>query len=209
MSLENEATLAIPALRQVADNLEAALELPAPVFVDRVAEMPINTRPTHSGFVDRFPKQTFWPVRRLEDISGVSIHHTRSHSPKETARICINKGYPTIQYHYWVSAGHGCPVWMLAKPTWMMWHDHTGTYQTTLSVTFAGYLHLHPPPGNQLKAAVRLVAWLMDEYGFPIEQVKGHNDRAWQVSRIKTQCPGWDDAGWRDTLFNLLQEVVK
>ena len=210
MSLENEATLAIPALRQVADNLEAALGLPAPVFVDRVAEMPINHDPTHPDFVRCFPGQRFWPIRHLEDITGVTIHHTLSHSPEATARYCTaGKGYPTIQYHFWVSASDGCPVWMLAKPTWALWNDHTGTRQTTISVGMAGHLHLHPPPGEQLAAAVRLVAWLMDEYGFPIREARGHNDRTWQVSRIKTQCPGWDDAGWRDTFFSLLREEVE
>ena len=175
-------------------------ELP---YIDRTDEMPINLMPFHADFVRNFPGRNMWPLRSLADITGITIHHTLSHSPLATANYCTRgKGYPTTQYHYWVSSGDACPRYLLVDPALAMWHDHTGAHPTTLSVGMAGSLHIAKPPREQIEAAATLVAWLMDEYDVPISQVQGHCDRY-----AGTVCPGWYEADWRDEFFDVLRAV--
>jgi N-acetyl-anhydromuramyl-L-alanine amidase AmpD len=90
----------------------------------------------------------------------------------------------------------------LVNPEVALWHDHTGTLQTTLSIGMAGKLHLAPPPAVQIEATVRLVRWLMAEYDISVDQVCGHTDRA---RRVRTVCPGWDSANWRNDFYRALE----
>lgn len=176
-------------------------------YIDRVSEMPTNSSPFHPDFVASFPGNFGWPHRDMSKITGLTIHHTLSHSPIATAQYCTaTKGYPTTQYHYWVSADDGCPCYLLAQPTDGLWHDHTGRHPTTLSIGMAGSLHVAKPPGEQIDSAARLIAWLMDEYDIPLGQVKGHQERyAWTV------CPGWrhDAANWRDDFFMAVDAMLE
>jgi hypothetical protein len=153
----------------VIQSVLAAAEEPAaegPPWIDRVAEMPVNPNPTHPDMVELGWKD--WPRRKLDDITGITIHHTMSHSPLATARYCAGpKGYPSIQYHLWVGQGDGCPVYLLAPLEWGLWHDHTGAYQKTVSVGMAGRLHESKPPPEQLEATASLVAYLMDLLNIP------------------------------------------
>lgn len=63
-------------------------------IADRVDEMPLNIYPTHPDFVRVFgATANFWPIRGEsvlvygksrnvpEDVTGITIHHTMSHSP--------------------------------------------------------------------------------------------------------------------------------
>ena len=196
-------------LRELAAVLEGIIE-PGPPWIDRVLEMPVNARPFQADFVRNFGTDAFWPRRDLESVIGLTIHHTMSHSPLNTARYCIDiKGYPTIQYHWWVSAGDGCPVYLLADPSWMIWHDCTGAAPTTLAVGMAGSLHLTPPPDEQIGATVQLCRYLMEIFDLSPSQVQGHRER-WQ---LKTQCPGWGPtdrrqrswgSGWKGAFYRAL-----
>ena len=146
-----------------------------------------------------------WPTRGEGDLTGITIHHTLSHSPTATAKYCTaSKGYPTTQYHYWIAADDGCPVWQLVDPALMLWHDHTGPRQKTLSIGMAGRLHVGKPPEEQLAALVRLVKWLMEEHGIGQDEVQGHIDRAKRVG-VGTVCPGWDAADWRGDFYQALE----
>jgi len=185
--------------------IEHAEQLPKPEFtfqiVDRIAEFDaiVNPRPFHRDFVRCFPGASVWPVR--DTITGITIHHTMSHSPVATARYCTRvKGYPTTQYTYWVSADDGCPVYQCLRDSVACWHDHTGRLQTTISVGMAGRLDVAKPPLEQIAACVNLCAALMRRYGLQIEQVKGHNDRY-----SGTVCPGWDVSSWRDDFYEMLR----
>jgi hypothetical protein len=201
-------------LREIADNLEGMVG-PKPPWEDRVAEMPINRQPFNVKFVNNFRKKSFWPWwphRDRASITGLTIHHTWSHSAINTARYCTaTKGYPTGQYHFWVSAHDGCPIYLLAKPEWMIWHDSTGAYPTTLSVGMAGRLELAPPPSEQVEATANLCRHLMGVFDIPAEQVVGHRERY----QLKTQCPGWGPAdrrrrawgsGWKDAFYEALND---
>ena len=180
---------------------------------NRIAEMPVNTNPDHPDLVKRGWRS--WPVRGQGDcpaeITGLTIHHMMSHSPLATARYCTNprsaggKGCPTVQYHFWVSADDGCPVFLLIDPQLALWHDHTGTFQSTLSIGMAGSLHNQQPPDEQMIACATLCVCLMDLYDLTVEQVQGHKERAWNAARVRTVCPGWDSANWRDSFYEVLK----
>lgn len=199
-------------LRELAAVLEGMAE-PGPPWINRVAEMPVNAQPFQADFVRNFGERAFWPKRKMSDVTGLTIHHTMSHSPLNTARHCTStKGYPTIQYHWWVSASDGCPIYMLADPTWALWHDHTGAHPTTLSIGVAGKLHLAPPPDEQLEAVtIRLCRYLMEMLDLTAAQVTGHQER-W---RMRTQCPGWGPtdrrrswwgSGWKEAFYEALRQ---
>lgn len=199
--------LAVPALREVAVGLEEAVEREeGDWIVDMSAELPVNHAPDHPYLVERGWK--WWPMRRAEDVEGITLHHTMSHSVVATAAYCSRslaqggKGYPSIQYHFWVGSGDGCPIFLCAPVEWALWHDHTGAHPKTISVGLDGQRHKVRPPGEQLEATARLVRFLMMEYGVGLEEVQGHNDRY-----RGTVCPGWDVLGWRDEFYGILARV--
>lgn len=198
-------------LINIRDSLTTVIEeelgrVSQPLFTDRINEMPVNLSPHHPDIAKR--NWVGWPSPHPSEISGITIHHTMSHSPISTARYCTStKGLPTIQYHFWVSANDTCDIWQLVPLDQALWHDHTGVFQTTLSIGLAGTLHVTPPPVPQLKAAARLVAWLMHEHDIEANQVQGHCDRA-AVSNIDTVCPGWDTAKWKDQWLLELQYAL-
>jgi len=173
---------------------------PSPPWSDRIAEMPTNHAPDHPDLVKH--KWAWWPERALDDITGITIHHTCSHSPLALARWIVRpqgrggKGYPSTQYAFWVSAGDGCPIWQLAPLEWGIWHDHTGAHQMTISIGMAGTWHVSRPSQEQIDATAYLCAYLMNQFDFPVGEVQGHGDRAWQAARVRTDCPGWYTAGW-------------
>ena len=201
---------------QCADDIDTFLsELNAVPYIDRTAEMPVSHSPDQAYLVAR--GWDWWPVRGVGNcpaaVTGLTIHHTMSHSPLATARYCTKpqgaggKGCPTIQYHFWISAGDGCPVFLLADPSWALWHDHTGTYQTTLSIGMAGSLHKQRPPDEQIAATARLCAYLMDVHDILVGEVRGHTDRA-KVAGVGTVCPGWYAAGWARDFYEALGEAL-
>lgn len=182
-------------------------------YEDIVASLPINESPDQKYMVKR--KWTRWPVMEPARRTGITVHHTCSHSPLGTARYCSRpvraggKGYPSIQYHFWVSAADNCPIFLCAPVEWGIWHDNTGAFQETVAVGMAGRLDLSRPPDEQIGAAVRLIVWLMQEYDIPLENVKGHRDRWFgRRGQRKTICPGWDHTGWRGDFFALLSGEV-
>lgn len=198
------------ALHSIATNLKTLLPTELP-YQDIIASLPTNAKPDQKYMVAR--KWIWWPLRHPDDVTGITIHHTMSHSPQATASYCTRpttqqgKGYPSIQYHFWVSAGDGCPVYLCAPVTWGVWHDNTGAHQKTISVGMAGHLHTTRPPDEQLQAATRLVHYLMDLYHIPVTEVQGHNDRMWAAMRRRTTCPGWDvkaSGNWRQDFFEVL-----
>jgi hypothetical protein len=203
MSLTQEVWTCAKALEGIAARLYSLVEPPGdtPPFDSIVDELPINFEPDHPQFVSRH--WVTWPERSTDDIKGITIHHTLSHSPMGTALYCTKpysesgKGYPSIQYHFWVSQGDGAPAYLCAYLSWALWHDHTGSFPKTISIGLAGSLHHQRPPEQQLESAARLVRWLMKRYKVPLEEVKGHCDR-WP-----TLCPGWDVTGWRDEFYTL------
>jgi hypothetical protein len=61
---------------------EFAYYTPGLRILDRIDEMPHNSNPDHADFVRVFGDQADdWPVRDVDDITGLTIHHTLSDSP--------------------------------------------------------------------------------------------------------------------------------
>jgi hypothetical protein len=201
------------AAERIADEVDQPEEVP---WIDRVEEMPVNRAPDHPDLVKR--KWTWWRTREPGQITGVTIHHTMSHSPLALARYMVRpvaeggKGLPTVQYAYWVSAGDGCPVYKLALEEWAIWHDHTGANPTTISIGLAGSCHLKRPPNEQLETAAEFVRFLMGYHQFEVGQVQGHDQRAKEAANVITVCPGWLDEGiakpsgrWREAFYEALE----
>lgn len=146
-----------------------------------------------------------WWKRKLDQINGVTVHHTLSGSPHATADYYIHKGggRPSLPYTFWVTQT-GEILWCVALEEGL-WHDHTGHANTHLSVGMAGNLHIERPPDVQLEATVKLIRWVIRSDIFPGvyagSQVKGHLDYA------STVCPGWNEARsgyWRTRFYNQL-----
>jgi len=161
--------------------------------IDRRADMPHNPIPDHPDFLRAFGTASDWPVRDVKNITGLTIHHTLSDNPLGTfqwitrPRANGGKGYPRGQYHYWISRGEGAPISHLLDDTVQCWHDHTGTYQKTLSIGMAGRHDYTLPPEEQLWNTARLCWYLIRKLGLTVDDVEGHTDRSNGI----TACPGW------------------
>jgi hypothetical protein len=145
-----------------------------------------------------------WWKRRLEQITGLTFHHTLSGSPHATARHYVTKegGRPTIPYHLWVTE-IGEILWCLDFEH-ACWHDHTGHTNKNLSVGLAGSLHLYRPPDVQLDAAASVARWALDcpDLRITLAKIKGHCDY------VSTQCPGWNapaSGRWKELLYNRIE----
>jgi len=170
---------------------EFAYYVPDLEIINRISEMPINPDPFHPTLLRSFAGRTTWPTRPLKNITGITIHHTLSHSPLNTSKyITATKGYPTTQYHYWVSQDTDSPISQLLPEETACWHDHTGTLQTTLSIGMAGHLGHTRPPEDQLWSTVRLVDFLLRKHSLTVDDVTGHHERA-KAAGVNTECPGW------------------
>lgn len=148
-----------------------------------------------------------WWKRRLEQIDGLTFHHTLSDSPHATAAHYLHKGggRPSIPYTIWISQTG--EVLLCLALTEGCWHDHTGHKNTHLAVGLAGKLHLYRPADVQLQAAARVAAWAIEsrEMGITLETVRGHRDL------IATICPGWASKAsgfWKDDLYERIEGLL-
>lgn len=171
-------------------------QVSAPWSRDIRQELAFNPGPyTHPAL----QKSDGWWRRTLDQIDGVTVHHTLSDSPHATAEHYVTKGggRPSIPYTIWVSQTG--EVLLCVALEWGLWHDHTGHENTHLSVGLAGHLHKHYPAEAQLDAAARVCAWAIKELPGVrgIDDVRGHRDH------VATVCPGWD--AWRDDFYERLK----
>jgi hypothetical protein len=148
-----------------------------------------------------------WWQRTPDQITGLTFHHTLSHSPYDTAAYYITKtgGRPSIPYSIWITQT-GEILHCLAF-TEGCWHDHTGHHNRHLSVGLAGSLHVLRPPDAQLDAAAKVAEWAITSDALPgingIDDVKGHMDY------VLTECPGWDAEAtgrWKADLYARIRE---
>lgn len=184
-------------LRQIAEAIVAEPDTDedqdtAHPWIDYRAQMPVATAP--------YDPMAWW-VRSLDQIDGITLHHTLSQDPIAIAKYLISKGRPTTEYAFWIRENG--EILYCADLTLGFWHDHTGHKNTHISVGLAGKRHVSPPPEAQMAATVRLVAYLMRTYGIEVSGVRGHNDYT------QTTCPGWDAAKWRTTFYTRLEQERK
>jgi len=174
--------------------------LPLPMVWDRdiSAELATNERCPP-------PLQDGWWSRTLEQIDGLTFHHTLSHSPHATARNYVRKGggRPSLPYTLWVTETG--EILKCGALTAGCWHDHTGHENTHLSVGLAGSLHQVEPSEAQLDAAAKVAAWAVRHPGMNValDTVNGHGDY------YSTVCPGWGSAAsgnWRPRLYRRIRQ---
>lgn len=169
------------------------------------SQMPTNSNPDADPIL---AKRGGWWQRELEQITGITIHHTCSHAYLATATWIVRpaakggKGYSTTQYHVWVTR-EGRALYCVDL-TEGMWHDHAGDLNRNISIGMAGSLHVNRPPQVQLDKAVEVVAYLMRKFGIPIANVAGHLDRA-KLKNVIIECPGWDVMQWRAAFYDALR----
>jgi len=182
-------------------------------ITDRRDEMPYDPKSVdHPDFWSAFGRNgiTDWPKRsemagedhdgiELEpyrEITGITIHHTMRDDYDAMKSLFGwiarpasqgGKGYPRGQYHYAISREESAPIYQLLDDDVMCWHDHTGRYQTALSVGICGHCGYSRPPEATLWNAARLCWHLLQKHGLTIDDVEGHTDRA----QGRTVCPGW------------------
>lgn len=168
------------------------------LWIDLRDELPYNEKPDAASLL---ANRGGWWERSLDDIDGIAIHHTTTNNLEATAAWTARpkaeggKGYPSLQYHFWVAADG--EIFYCVDLGQGVWHDHCGDKNTHISVGMAGRLDVAPPPQAQLQATAWLVAHLCRQFALTVEQVNGHQEWAWKHSRVKTACPGWNKAHWR------------
>lgn len=153
-----------------------------------------------------------WWKRRLDQITGLTFHHTLSDSPHATAKNYIRKdgGRPSIPYTIWITQTGEV---LLCNPlTDGCWHDHTGHKNRNLSVGLAGTLHKYRPALVQLQAAVQVVKWAVNhiEMKITIDTVKGHMDVG--TCKGRTECPGWNSKAsgyWKDDFYKMITKALQ
>jgi len=192
------------------------------VLLSRVGTMYLDILATHpkdlwepKDIIDEMPRndncpgslKDGWWQRELDQITGLTFHHTCSDSPHVLAKVYVRKdgGRPTTPYTIWITQTG--EVLLCTTLEEGCWHDHTGHKNVNLSVGLAGTLHKYRPAQVQLEAAARVVKWAVEhpEMSITMDKVLGHMDVG--TYRGKTQCPGWDSAAsdfWKDDFYNLL-----
>jgi len=189
-----------------------ATEEPQPLapfeIVDVRDQVPYNHNPDGSAILR---ERSGWWKRTPSQIDGITIHHTMTNNWQATAAWTARnkanggKGYPAIQYHYWVQAD-GTILYLLDVREGC-WHDHCGDKNTHISIGMAGRLDIAAPPEKQLQAAAWLARQLAYTYGISVDNIDGH--REWSqrcTGKYQTTCPGWHVSGWRDAFFNAFNE---
>jgi hypothetical protein len=152
-----------------------------------------------------------WWQRRLDQITGLTFHHTLSDSPHAVANYYINKGggRPSLPYTIWVTQTG--EILLCNRLEEGLYHDHTGFENSNLSVGLAGRLHEYHPAAVQLQAAARIAAWAIrnDRMDITLGTVCGHMDVGTYAG--KTECPGWasDASGhWKPELYEMIEALL-
>ena len=186
----------------------AAEWLPVDAIFDLIItdELATNPGPYANASLQR---DNGWWQRSLNQIDGVTIHHTLSDSPHATAKHYVNKGggRPTIPYTIWITQTG--EILLCVALTQGLWHNHNGHTNLQLSVGLAGRLHEYHPADVQLDAAAEVCVWAIrsnDLLGVTdISQIKGHRDY------FATICPGWASAAsgnWKPDLYDRIEELL-
>jgi len=176
----------------------------------------INLVPDNPYFIQRH--WTFWPSRSVSDITGISLHHAdgdwslRTIADYQTNPYDGNKtgkGYPWLQYHWFVRMTPPYDVILCSPMTLAMWHDHTNIddINYNIAICLQGKWNTKVPPVGQIEATTKLISWLMWKYDISIEQVQGHTERAGrnEEGELRTVCPGWNDTGWKGQFYTELE----
>jgi hypothetical protein len=176
-----------------------------------------NMAPDNPDFLERH--WLFWKSRTVDSITGISIHHAGGDwSLQAIADYQTNpydggktgRGYPWMQYHWFVRQAPPHDVILCAPLTWGMWNDHTNIddINYNIAICMQGRWDNKVPPVGQIQAVTKLCSWLMWKYNISIDEVQGHTERAGlnDEGRLKTVCPGWNSTAWKDQFYQELEQ---
>jgi hypothetical protein len=168
-------------------------------------------KPTFQVIVDELPKSSdptnVYGTRARSAIKTIVVHHTAV-SPtigaRRVAEVHVNtNGWPGIGYHFFVN-----PDGTIEQTNWPETVSaHTrGQNHYSIGVAFAGDFTGATPTPAQIEQGGHLITWLMQQFGVPLEQVRGHREMPTQT----TECPGnqWlEGEQWREALVRRIQAV--
>jgi hypothetical protein len=164
------------------------------------------SQPPIQDLIDELPKHSTkeYSSRPLINIRHLVIHHSAvppSVGPHRIAGYHVHKqDWPGIGYHFLV-AENGSIYQGNALET-VSYHAVKANPRG-VGICFLGNFTETVPPPAQLEKGAHLIAWLMQELGIALEEVKGHKEF------MDTACPGeqWlTGEKWKEMLR---QEIVK
>jgi len=194
---------------QKIQDLEKALEERPPGQVS-VSE------PDVQDVVDDLPKHETltYETRSLSMITHISIHHSAASASIDPWKVAAyqikedpsrNKdAWPGIGYHYYI--GPDGTIYQTNRHQTVSYHSG-GNNAHTLGLCFAGSFMDSIPTAKQFQMGGRLVAWLMQEFKIPLDNLLGHKEYPRNSS---TSCPGsqWlDGQMWKHLLIAQVQAV--
>ncbi len=169
-------------------------------------------KPELVDVVDTLPKhpEKVYPTRALSDITHITIHHSGAPSNVPVEQVAIyhvnHHGWPGIGYHFYIMPDG--TTYQTNRLTTMSNHVFMNNAYT-VGVCLAGNFNETLPTPAQVDAAARVVVWLMQELGIPLENVKGHKE---YPKNSTTDCPGtkWlEQERWKDILFARIRQVQR
>ena len=121
-----------------------------------------------------------------------------------------DRGWTDIGYHWGVEL-IGDHYELIVGRTMDVYGAHcreADMNQQSIGVCLVGNFDVAPPPEAQLKAAVRLMRWLLGVFELPVSRVIGHRDAGamagfdWRRGQFKS-CPGrlFDTEAFRASLL--------
>lgn len=166
-------------------------------------------KPDIHDVVDELPKHPVarYATRSLSRISHLCIHHSAASGSiplENVARYHVeDRGWPGIGYHFYVKPDGA--VYQTNRLETVSYHvSNNNDY--TVGVCVSGDFTYAPPSDQQVDAASRLVAWLMQELSVPEQNVLGHKE----FPQNDTSCPGetWlKKQTWKNTLLERTRVV--
>ncbi|MGD9318233.1 MAG: N-acetylmuramoyl-L-alanine amidase, partial [Anaerolineae bacterium] len=126
-----------------------------------------------------------YETRPVDKIRNLIIHHSAAPAtvgPRRIAAYHVKKqDWPGIGYHFVV--GEDGALYQGNKVETKSYHAvRANPYG--VGICFLGNFTKEVPPPAQLRAGAHLAAWLMQELGIELDQVKGHKEF------MQTGCPG-------------------
>lgn len=167
------------------------------------------SRPPIEDLVDTLPRHSTktYKSRSLGDIEYLVIHHSAvppAAGPQSIARYHVTRqDWPGIGYHFLVGED-GTLYQGNALET--VSHHAANMNTSAVGICFLGSFMKEVPPQAQVQAGAHLTAWLMQELGVPLENVRGHKEF------MNTACPGtqWlSGKKWKELLVQEIASVVE
>ncbi|MEA3335926.1 MAG: peptidoglycan recognition family protein [Chloroflexota bacterium] len=143
-------------------------------------------RPQVTNIADQLPRDpSGYAQRERQQIRHVVINHTGGPASLSVERLASyhqERGYPGIAYHYIIDGEGG----ILQSNAWTDTVSNAGYLGQGLNVAIAGKFDDAAPPASQIEATARLCAWILQELGLDMDDVKGvtefvnHGSPGWQ-----------------------------